>query len=279
MNHLKYLIVGSPRSGTTFMAKAFSSIGISCGHERIFGPSKIGKHSKLTLKLVEERLLRFSNLKAEASWYAVPFLSSHFNLINQDNIIIHVVRHPIAVIESLLAIKLFSRSSHDFSMNYALKRTPGIHKNDPEIVKCCKFYLHWNNKIHDSSMVSYRHRVEDNIVVLFDLLGLKFNHKQVFNDTKANTRNKLNREIISAKDIPNKQLLDKLENLSNLYGYNLYSKDILPILTESQEQIPSNNSNIQDEELTEMIVNSTKLLNWYRYKLQESTQNLAKYYQ
>lgn len=269
MNNLKYLIVGAPRSGTKFMSQAFNSIGISCGHERIFGPSKIAKQTQLTLKLVEERLLRFSNLEAEASWYAVPFLSCRFNLINQKNIIIHVVRHPIDVIESLLAIKLFSRSSDDFSMNYALKRTPSIHKNDSEIVKCCKFYLHWNNKIHESNLVNYRHRVEDSVSLLFDLLGIEFDHKQVFNDTKANTRNQFNRKIISAKDIPNKQLLDKLEDLSNLYGYNLYSKEILPLLSKNKEQTPGNTSNIQ----------YATLLNWYRYKLQESTEILAKYYQ
>ncbi len=163
MNHLKYLIVGVPRSGTTFMSKAFNSIGISCGHEKIFGPTKIGNRLQLNLKLVEERLLRFSNLKAESSWYAVPFLNSNFKLITNENTIIHVVRHPIAVIESLLAIKLFSRNHHDFSMNYALKRTPAIHENDSEIIKCCKFYLYWNNEIHNSKIVNYRHRIEDNI--------------------------------------------------------------------------------------------------------------------
>lgn len=270
MNHLKYLIVGSPRSGTKFMAKAFNSIGISCGHERIFGPSKIGKHSKLTLKLVEERLLRFSNLEAEASWYAVPFLSSHSHLINQDNIIIHVVRHPIDVIESLLAIKLFSRSPDDFSMNYALTRTPSIRKSDSEIVKCCKFYLHWNNKINESNLVNYRHRVEDSVSLFFDLLGIKFDHKQVFNDKKANTRNQFNRKIISPKDIPNKQLLDKLEDLSILYGYNLHYKEILPQQSKNQEEIPANNSS---------SIQYANLLNWYRYKLQESTETLSKYYE
>lgn len=277
MRNLKYLVLATPRSGTTFVTKAFNSIDINCGHEKIFGPEE--GVDELTEAIVQTRMLKFFDTVADSSWYAVPFLNLENSVIPELATIIHLVRHPLSVIESLLAIRLFNREPSNFSMRYALKHTPTIESNDSEIIKCCKFYLHWNQKILLSNQVSWRYRVEDDIKLLFEALGLKYHQKNVFNNTQANTRNKKSRSLINIKDIPSKDLLVELKEMAVNYGYDLSSKEIRPSLPifVGNKQISAYQNNFSPKELRKNIVNQSQILEWYRWKLEISMNELLKY--
>jgi hypothetical protein len=86
---LKALIVGCGRSGTGFLADGISQAGTQCGHEQTFNVYGIN---------------RASNQKYESSWYAVPFMDQ----ISTQCRILHVVRHPLKVINSFYRIGLCS---------------------------------------------------------------------------------------------------------------------------------------------------------------------------
>ncbi|RTK93330.1 MAG: hypothetical protein EKK64_10500, partial [Neisseriaceae bacterium] len=116
---IKYLVTGIGRSGTVYMARLLSSLGIMCGHESIFQKDGLD-FSLIRLKNKKERLLsdtsrvaiRDINNKiiyekeiwfnpqeqiAESSYMSAPFLD---NKELKDCKIIHVVRNPLKVISS-----------------------------------------------------------------------------------------------------------------------------------------------------------------------------------
>lgn len=277
MGGLKYLVLATPRSGTTFITKAFNSIDINCGHERIFGPEE-GIY-ELTEIIVQKRMMKFIDTVVDSSWYAVPFLNLETSVIPELATIIHLVRHPLAVIESLLAIRLFQRETSDFSMMYAIKHTPNIESNDSEIIKCCKFYLHWNRQIELSNKVAWRHRVEDDIKLLFNVLGLNYHEKNVFNNKQANTRNKKDRILIGIQDISSQELLFQLKEIAVNYGYDLASREITPSfpIFVGNRQISAFQNNFEPKQLRKNIFTQSQILEWYRWKLQISMNELLKY--
>lgn len=100
---LQYLIVGTGRSGTGFMASLFNNNKLRCGHETILNEKNYGP--KQYLKSIEE-----TNLVAESSWMAVPFL--HRIMKQYPNIkLIQITRDPIKIIKSFKEIGFYTRSS------------------------------------------------------------------------------------------------------------------------------------------------------------------------
>jgi hypothetical protein len=103
---LKYLVTGCGRSGTVYMAKLLTSLGVPCGHETIFDFDGIERAleriaGSIPLKLSETSLrakedwVDVNTIVADASYMAAPYLDFF-----PDATIIHVVRHPVKVINS-----------------------------------------------------------------------------------------------------------------------------------------------------------------------------------
>lgn len=218
----KYLVVAMPRSGTMFMARAFRSVGIKCGHEKFFGfPSQ--KQQSLTKEIVKQKMLNKPNLEADSSWLAVPFLNTE--CVPKDVAIIHLTRHPKKVIESLIAISFFRRRPN-FYTTYALLNTPQIKSSDSELTKCCKWYLYWNRKIEESGRQLIHHRVEDPIEILLDKLNLSYDGYEIFNETKTNTRNSKNRRKINLiEEIKEPDLLKQIIEMAERYGYSITKEE------------------------------------------------------
>ena len=117
MKSLKYIVVGTPRGGTTYFAKFMTSVGIPCGHETIFCiesegvpyHSKIEKvksrhHSLVSLNdsINKKRLKKWideEKIIADSSYMSAPFLNDP---IFENTKIIHLIRNPIKVISSLV---------------------------------------------------------------------------------------------------------------------------------------------------------------------------------
>lgn len=239
----KYLVVATARSGTKFMSYAFRSVGINCGHEIFFGaPSK--KQRYLTEKVVEQRMLNNPKLEADSSWLAVPFLNT--KCVPKDVSIIHLTRHPQKVIESLIAISFFQRK-YSFYTNYALLNTPEIKSSDSELTKCCKWYLYWHRKIEESGKQLINYRVEDPLEVLFHKLNLNYDGYEIFNDTKANTRNPENRrEINLIEEIEEPDLLKQIMEIAERYGYSIIEN------TETTRYTKKNQSEQHEKQLIEV---------------------------
>jgi hypothetical protein len=104
-NKLKFIVVGTGRCGTVYMAKLLTEVGIPCSHERIFANNGINYAAYIlnygggqnSLSARDANLDNCWPVIAESSYMAAPYLD-HFCL--KDATIIHVVRDPVNVILS-----------------------------------------------------------------------------------------------------------------------------------------------------------------------------------
>jgi hypothetical protein len=208
VNKLKYIITGCGRSGTVYMAKLFSSIGIPCGHESIFDckgietaknrvegvePTSISHIGKLASECEEkEGICWFGDkeikLVADSSYMAAPFLDDPYF---RDAVIIHVFRHPMKVISSFInGLKYFKdecieddlKEYHQFIYKYI----PGMKDVKDSISRAALYWVEWNRMIKQKSenRIYFRYKVEDNPNKLLDFLSVK--SKKYYHNTKSN---------------------------------------------------------------------------------------------
>lgn len=249
MKNLKFLVTGTGRCGTVYLAKFLTSIGVPCCHEGVFNydsedvvkrieNSKIRNLSKCSMDMAMLQHNQEPNLwvdpkktVADSSYLAVPYL----NYPLMKNIpIIHVVRNPIDVISSfVLDLGYFSEITphNDRNNNYGEVYEKIIWNTIPEIAfaqtqleRACWYYHEWNRIIEDAgkSRKYLRINIEDfDKTALCDFVGGKKDLIQSsFDDKKANTNKNRNFKV-SINDIPSgffKQLIIKK---AKDYGYEL----------------------------------------------------------
>lgn len=120
------IITGCQRSGTAFVAAMITASGYWCSHERFFREREWWMPRPDTI---------------EASWAAAPFLSK------VDAHVVHQLRHPLAVISSMLARGTFHGGGRR-SVRWARKRYKQIHRpGDTEIEAAMRYWLHWNQLV------------------------------------------------------------------------------------------------------------------------------------
>lgn len=129
----KILIVGSPRSGTTFIHTALKEINIDIGNEDWMGA---------------DGLVSFYGIRAIKSLGPeFPIVAKPFNYGKEDfDIIVHQVRNPIDVIRSQGTLQ---DSSISFMNNTEAR-------DFDELAEC---WIWWNRHCREQS--SYTYRVED----------------------------------------------------------------------------------------------------------------------
>lgn len=142
--NLRFLVVGTGRSGTSFTTILLQRAGIRVDHEMVFtetGPRDPGL------------------LEGDISWMAVPFLR-HFH-----GPILHQVREPLAVIDSLLDLGLFAADFSDeihrpwrnfLEQHFELCGNP--------LLDAMRFYVQWNARCEDFAKL--RVRVEDQALLI-----------------------------------------------------------------------------------------------------------------
>ena len=82
-----FVVTGCPRSGTHYLSEVIARVGLVCGHEEVFGPR-------------DHAFRGFGAAHGDSSWLAVPFLGQ----LPGDAVVLHQVRHPLAVVRSLVGI-------------------------------------------------------------------------------------------------------------------------------------------------------------------------------
>jgi hypothetical protein len=86
VSNLRYIVAGLPRSGTKYISKVFTSLGLDCGHERHFG------YDRATVERVAE------GIWGDASWMSAPYLKA----LPSGTVVLHQMRNPINVLNSNL---------------------------------------------------------------------------------------------------------------------------------------------------------------------------------
>lgn len=165
-----FVVTGCARSGTSFMAKLLDSLGIPCGHERVFRPRGTSKPD-------------FGNAQGDSSWIAAPLLGH----LSSETLVLHQVRHPRDVLRSLVGtgflaaaptklrwarfhlqsrgIQLGSRIVNPSWEEFALQHCPGLQDHPDQLSRCAHYWVEWNKLVERAAaqggLTYLRYRLED----------------------------------------------------------------------------------------------------------------------
>jgi hypothetical protein len=131
------LVTGCARSGTGYTAALLTRLGLACGHERVFAPQALRRAGGGRWDVAPAWP---AHLPAESSWLAVPFLG----VLPRGTLVVHQLRHPLAVMRSNLRIGFFTTPS-DY-LDFALAHAPGLAWGAP-LERAARYWLEWNARI------------------------------------------------------------------------------------------------------------------------------------
>lgn len=139
----RFVVIGTPRAGTTYFCELCRANGVVCSHELYFteqGP------------LLRNPRRRFDAV-GDVSWLAPPFLP------DEDITVVHQVRHPLKVIRSIFEMGFFDpRREHTRKKRVALTRKH-FEFNKRPMRSALRFYIEWNERCE--KITSKRFRIED----------------------------------------------------------------------------------------------------------------------
>lgn len=212
------------------MARLLTSLGIPCGHESIFTPhgieyakeiingAKDPKLSVVSLEDNEKRWVNTSNIVAESSYLAAPFLSSELLSTN----VIHIVRHPLDVMSSFIYnfdyFRFSSPPSWDEYQQFIYQNLECLTQGGiDQITRAALFYVEWNNMIEKNDKVIFRYKVESNVDVLANKLNVK--KDKIYQNRFCNHKNKYAK--LRWGQIPKSQIKNKLAEIADRYSYQV----------------------------------------------------------
>ena len=233
---LKYLVTGTGRSGTVYLARLLTLLGIPCGHESVFDNAnehikrlKSPKHLKLSYCSTHDvkkghapiDWVNVQTIEAESSYLMVPYLS-----VLPKVPLIHVVRHPFKVINSFL-----------FNLRYFNSKSKAIDKNDwqrriydflPELdeiptalERACYFYIKWNQTVEAEALRRpYLFCNVENIQenkAFFEFINKPMTKVDLPDD--VNSFGKRSRNI-NVDEIPTGNIIDEFVQIVEKYGYS-----------------------------------------------------------
>jgi hypothetical protein len=226
---LKYVVTGTGRCGTLFMANLLTSMGIPCGHEAVFTTKGM---DWATMVMMGRRFPRNSlisrgnnlsdyevEIAADSSFMAAPFLG------RVGCPVIHVVRNPIKVVASMTggAFRNFTGASpayfddipeHNRHEKFIYDHLPQLRGEMPQLDRACLFYLGWNRMIEEHHGVTLRHRIEDEVGEVKK--ALRFVGK-AYDDRECNSFGMHNEW--TPEDLESKEIRSELEEMMTRYGY------------------------------------------------------------
>ena len=145
----RFVITGCGRSGTGYVSTLLNRIGIPCGHEALFRPSKLLGQAQLDWPV---------EIPGDASWLAAPFVEA----LPPGTVVLHQVREPAAVVRSFLRIRFFDEPSP--YRDFAEQLCPALAQGTA-LERCCRYWLEWNRfaarAATAAGIVYRRYRLED----------------------------------------------------------------------------------------------------------------------
>jgi len=230
---LKYLVTGTGRCGTVYMARFLTHLGIHCGHEAIFdykGIEEAKKRLSGDVEIETSKCSLYNHVKeeettgwfdpkkivAESSYMAAPFLKDD---IFKDILIIHLIRNPLKTLSSwVLDIEFFSNCTSDHLgdyENFIANNVPTIFEEKTKIEKACRYLIEWNKLIEVNSLNKITIKIE-NYPYNNLLKKLDIKHSDFFLNKNMNSW-KTRKKDINLKDIPEGQT--KLEFIDMIKKY------------------------------------------------------------
>ena len=145
---LDFVVTGTPRSGTQYVARVLRSLGLDCWHERSFNPWGI---------VVDAYRLN-DRPWGDSSWLAVPFL----DLIPASTKVLHVVREPLSTINSMIGTRHFNHPRPGDFQKFLGRHcwNDENHRSADVGEDAQTFWVEWNRRIEESGRVFRRFQVE-----------------------------------------------------------------------------------------------------------------------
>lgn len=228
---LKYIVTGTGRSGTVYMARVLTDLGVPCGHESIFNHDaevvvmrRFHRFDPPTISICSDNSgwLNLNNIVADSSYMAMPYLDHED--INEVPII-HVVRNPLAVISSFVKDLNYFNNVKDNPFNkgnweeWIYKIVPEIGSGRDPIERACIYYVLWNKRIEQAQNRPYlRHKAEEPFKdEFFEFLGMA-RQPVTFINKRINSMKKRT-EDFTVNDIPDGDIKSEFIDIIKRYGY------------------------------------------------------------
>jgi hypothetical protein len=161
----RFFVLACSRSATVYVAKLFWKIGIPCAHEKFFdiwrvmGPNPPSAFART-----------FPYRRGEASFLAVPYVDE----LPPGSIVLHQVRHPVAVTRSHMGIRFFAErfqpsvnlaENHPDITGFIRRHCPEVFADEDELERSLRYWVYWNRvaqRAEQRTDLRYmRYRVED----------------------------------------------------------------------------------------------------------------------
>lgn len=237
MRQLRFVVTGTGRCGTVYLARLLTHLGVPCGHETVFdwrglevarkrlaGEEELQLSHCSTVQLVSGSWIQLpvwlkdiETIEAESSYMAAPYLGEVANAT-----IIHVVRNPLRVVNSFCNhIDYFQSAKPNNSYEqFIYTHLPELRKDMPPYDRACLYYVRWNQIIKSSVF----HRVEDDPAKLVSALGL---HGSIITDKTINSMKKKGVKTFALQDIQSDEIREEFVQLGKSYGYHMQSEYLL----------------------------------------------------
>lgn len=231
---LKYIVTGTGRSGTVYMARLLSSLGLPCGHEAVFDWHGLEKANRRISGIEKPVLSHTSTFRwdgsknvpleewcsgemvADSSYLAAPFLKEF------SCSVIHVVRDPVKVIQSFCNYIGYFKSetpSNQFE-SFIYDHVPELKGKMPVYDRACLHWIRWNQMIESN----FLHRVEDGPDSIMKFLGAI---GEPFMDNTVNSYRRHTKERFSIDKISSKEIRDEFIALGRKYGYKMRLENLM----------------------------------------------------
>lgn len=123
----RLLVVGTGRCGTRYASHVLRAAGVECGHEQVYT-------FRVALGI---RRVAWASFTAESSWLAVPLLPVKARTIL-------LVRHPLDVVHSMLALAWFADDQRKDVAKVIYRHRPQIRAEATRADKALAMWVHWN---------------------------------------------------------------------------------------------------------------------------------------
>lgn len=197
----RVVVTGTGRCGTGYMARVLTRAAIPSTHEGVYNP----------------QFTDWSVQRVESSWLAAPFLPQF------EGHVVHLVRHPLAVINSLVGVGFFTDELRALYADHArhFVDMEGL----SEVEQAMKFYVEWNRMIEP--FADQFVKVEEADGEIFAMIAAAAGAKHSPTDFQEALKaiptdwNHGDRAELTWDDLPAGDLKSELETMAKEYGYDI----------------------------------------------------------
>lgn len=207
---MRYIFTGTGRCGTGAVKMLMDGVGRNCTHEGVFNLD--GWEAALE-KIELRHKNKWWGWEGDSSWLAAPFLSKPEL---RCMAIIHIVRHPKPVIDSLLRMEFFTSDEFKRYYDWGKQFIPEIDAWETPFEKAAYWYVAYNEMIEPYADIF--HRIEDGYTALLDKLGVDYEGMELYSETAYNTRPGYMASDVDLNALP-LALHKQLWNMAVRYGY------------------------------------------------------------